>query len=296
MGWGSRGWRHFTLRRHASQSHSFHESAEISAPLPPTRLRRLVTGQNRSPLVACHAILSGEGGGRPASDWLMAARDTEEIPEAREPYPETRVTLLRRLPDAGDHEAWEAFVDLYGPIIFSFCRHRGCPESDAGDIVQEVLATVARRIHTFEYNPLRGRFRGWLYAIVKNRLIDQDRRRSSRPVLSGGDYETSHTAPQAGFVIDPEEHWEREYRRHLFQAALPSLRSQFNSNTWEAFRRTALEEEDPARVALDLNLSLGAVYIAKSRVLSRLRERVRQLEQDWERWDAPGVDGRPGVS
>lgn len=192
--------------------------------------------------------------------------------------PDTRLTLLQRLPDAADDAAWRDFVDLYGPVIYGFCLRRGCPEPDAADLVQETLTTVARRIHQFDYDPSRGRFRSWLFTIVKNKLIDRNRRLAARPVAS---VDTPVDAlPDES--ADPDAQWEAEYRRQLFHLALPALRPLFQAATWEAFRRTALEGADPAEVAGDLGLSVGAVYVAKSRVMARLREKVAQLDREWE--------------
>lgn len=193
--------------------------------------------------------------------------------------PETRLTLLQRLPDAADDAAWRDFVDLYGPVIYGFCLRRGCPEPDAADLVQETLATVARRIHRFDYDPARGRFRSWLFTIVKHKLIDRSRRLATRPAASA-DGQAVDTLPDES--ADPDALWEAEYRRQLFHLALPMLRPQFQPATWEAFCRTALEEADPVDVSRDLGLSLGAVYVAKSRVMARLREKVAQLDREWE--------------
>lgn len=207
-------------------------------------------------------------------------------------FPKTRVTLIQRLPDTSDREAWEAFVDLYGPIIFAFARHRGCAASDAADVVQEVLAKVTRRMRTFTFDPERGRFRTWLYMVVKSHLIDRSRRESARPRLVAMDNAARWLEQEADESEDPEALWETEYRRQLLHRALPAIRSQFSEKTWTAFHRTAIEEADPAVIAEELSMSLGAVYVAKSRVLARLRERISLLEREWE----PGSNPAGGTS
>lgn len=203
-------------------------------------------------------------------------------------FPPTRVTLIQRLPDPSDHEAWEAFVDLYGPVIFAFARHRGCAACDAADVVQEVLAKVTRRIRTFDFDPTRGRFRSWLYLVVKSHLIDRLRKEAIRPRLVGGGLAEHRLNEYVDESESSEKLWEVEYQRQLLHRALPTLKSQFADSTWRAFVRTAMEDADPALVAKELNMSLGAVYVAKSRVLSRLREKVAVLEYEWETWgDTP---------
>lgn len=204
-------------------------------------------------------------------------------------FPDTRLTLLQRLPNAADDAAWRSFVDLYGPVMYAFCLRRGCPRSDAADIVQEVFAAVARRIQTFEFDPARGRFRSWLFTIVRHKLIDRNRRLSVRPLSPADDDTERHADTVPDDSIDQDALWETEYRRQLFHRALPALRPQFQAVTWEAFRRTALEDADPSEVARDLGLSIGAVYVAKSRVLARLREKVAQLDREWEPAIAPGA-------
>ena len=181
-----------------------------------------------------------------------------------------------------DREAWESFVDLYGPIIFAFARHRGCAACDAADVVQEVLTKVTRRMRTFEFDPAKGRFRTWLYTVVKTHLIDRSRRESARPHLvmdAGTDQIINQRQDESE---DPNEIWETEYRRQLLHRALPTLRAQFSHKTWTAFRRTALEDVDPAQVASELGMTLGSVYVAKSRVLAKLREKIALLESEWE--------------
>ena len=156
------------------------------------------------------------------------------------------------------------------------------PDGDAADLLQEVLVIVARKIRSFEFDPVRGRFRTWLLAIVKYKLIDRIRRQSVRPDVVGDAGNNWRLDSLADPSADPDELWEMEYRRQLVLRALPKLQSQFHGKTWEAFRRTAIEDGNPTEVARELGMSLGAVYIAKSRVLAKLREQVERLNHEWE--------------
>ncbi|MCP5540804.1 MAG: sigma-70 family RNA polymerase sigma factor [Akkermansiaceae bacterium] len=203
-------------------------------------------------------------------------------------FPETRLTLLQRLPNAEDDGAWRSFVDLYGPVIFGYVLRRGCPRNDAGDLVQEVFAAVARSIRSFDYDPERGRFRSWLFTITQRRLIARSRRAAARPSIHAGDWTLERLAREPDASADPEEQWEHEYRRQLFYRAMPLLKKQLSEQTWRAFQGVVLDETDPAAVAEELGISLGAVYVAKSRVIARLREKIEQLEREWE----PGATGR----
>ncbi len=193
-------------------------------------------------------------------------------------FPDTRPTLLRRLPDAGDEEAWRSFVETYGPLVFRFALRRGLQPSDAADLVQEVMLKVARNIGRFDYDPERGRFRGWLFTIAWRALIDRANRVKRRSEVSGD--RIAETTPDP--TADAEALWDSEYRRSLLQRALPLVKPQFTESTWEAFRLTTLEGHGADETARQLGISVGSVYVARSRVTARLRERIRQIEAEWE--------------
>lgn len=193
-------------------------------------------------------------------------------------FPDTRPTLLRRLPDAGDEEAWRGFVETYGPLIYRFALRRGQQPSDAADIVQDVMLKVARGIGRFDYDPSRGRFRGWLFTIAWRTLIDREQQIRRRLEIPGDSIAETTPDPAA----DVEALWDREYGRSLLQHALPLVRPQFSEITWDAFHLTALEGLTAEDTAHRLGLTVGSVYVARSRVTSRLRERIRQIESEWE--------------
>src|SRR5262245_22647225 len=93
-----------------------------------------------------------------------------------QPPPETRASLLVRLRDADDADAWRTFVELYAPLVYSLGRKHGLQDADAADLTQEVFASVAAAVRSLEYDPRRGRFRAWLYTVARNRLLDFQRR------------------------------------------------------------------------------------------------------------------------
>lgn len=193
-------------------------------------------------------------------------------------FPDTRPTLLQRLPDASDGEAWRSFVETYGPLVYRFALRRGLQPSDAADVVQEVMLKVARGIGRFEYDRSQGRFRGWLFTIAWRALIDRANRLKKRSEVSGDSIAETTPDPAA----DAEALWDSEYRRSLLQRALPLVKPQFTEVTWEAFRLTALEGKTAEETAESLGISLGSIYVARSRVTTRLRERIRQIEAEWE--------------
>src|SRR5438105_4849958 len=99
--------------------------------------------------------------------------------------PDTRPSLLVRIRDSGDREAWRLFVDLYGPLVYRFGRKRGLQDADAADLTQTVLQAISGAIQTFEYDPARGAFRGWLLGVVRNQLSKRMRREQHAPQGTG---------------------------------------------------------------------------------------------------------------
>jgi RNA polymerase sigma-70 factor (ECF subfamily) len=188
--------------------------------------------------------------------------------------PGTRASLLVRLRNPADGTAWGQFVDLYAPLIFGYFRRQGLQDADAADQAQEVLARVAQGIRQLDYDPKQGTFRGWLFTVVRN----QWRTWASRPRLGREDVTLNeHPAP------GEDDAWEKDYRRHLFDWAAGQVRPTVAPSTWQAFWRTSIEGQSAADIARDLGLSVAAVYMAKSRVLARLKEVLH--EADGTPWD-----------
>ncbi len=193
--------------------------------------------------------------------------------------PATRASLLVRLRDGQDHDAWRLFVELYAPVIYAFVRRRGLQDADAADLMQEVLRAVSAAAGRLDYDPARGTFRSWLYTVTRNKLYNfLDSRR--RQVQATGDSGTQQQIEEQPGSDAPDETWEQEYRAQLSARAMEVVRGEFQEATWRAFWLTAVEGR-PAREAGEaLGLSVGAVYVARSRVLARLREQVQLMEQE----------------
>ena len=190
---------------------------------------------------------------------------------------QTRPSLLVRVRDHDDSDAWRQFVEAYTPLIVCFAMKRGLQEADAADLAQEVMQKVAHGITRFEYDPQRGTFRSWLYRITRNALADHVES-AQRQIQATGD-ECNHELLKLETGDDQlEQHWESEHAAHMMQWAMRKLKADFAPNTIAAFERSVLGEEKVADVAKDLGLSVGAVYIAKSRALVRLREIMQEVE------------------
>lgn len=197
--------------------------------------------------------------------------------------PLTRVTLLTRLKDGNDADAWREFLRLYGPVVYGFARNRGLQDADAADLMQDVLRSVARNAHRMEYDPKRGTFRGWLYTVTRNKIYNFLSSNRNRPRASGdsGVQERLDSIPDKG---DPDEDWELEYQRRLSAKAMDRVKTEFHKATWDAFWKTAVEGLPALEVGNELKMSTGAVYVAKSRVIARLRDEVKLIESETESW------------
>lgn len=199
---------------------------------------------------------------------------------------QTRPSLLRRLQNAGDEAAWSQFVAIYTPLIFAFCRGRGLSETDARDVSQEVLRSVARAVPRFEYDPQRSSFRNWLFTVVRSKLNNHFHVQARQP-RSAGD-----TTLEQFVETEPdrplEERWRQEYQLNLVRWASHQIKGEFKTQTWEAFWRTAVQGEQAERVAGELGLTLNALYIARSRVTVRIRRLIQELEEA-----TPVLEGLP---
>jgi RNA polymerase sigma factor (sigma-70 family) len=195
--------------------------------------------------------------------------------------PLTRVTLLTRIRDGRNVDAWREFVQLYGPVVYRFARNRGLQDADAADLMQDVLRSVARNAHRMEYNPARGTFRGWLYTVTRNKIYNFLSSQRNRPRGTGdADAQERLDATPARDEEGPDADWEKEYQRRLSARAMERVKHEFQPATWQAFWQTAVEGTPAAEVGTGLKMTPGAVYGAKSRVLARLREEVRQMMSD----------------
>lgn len=197
--------------------------------------------------------------------------------------PLTRVTLLARIRDGSNADAWREFLQLYGPVIYGFARNRGLQDADAADLMQDVLRSVARNASKLVYDKKRGTFRGWLYTVTRNKIYNFLTAGKNKPRASGDDgaQERLETIPNR--ENDADDQWDLEYQRRLSAKAMDRVKHEFQSNTWKAFWGTAVEDHPAEQVGKELKMSVGAVYVAKSRVIARLRDEVRQMEEA-EEW------------
>jgi RNA polymerase sigma factor (sigma-70 family) len=192
--------------------------------------------------------------------------------------PATRPSLLVRLRDSRDEQAWAEFVAIYDPLIFKLARQRGLQDADAADLVQEVFRAVAVAVSRYDPNPAKGSFRGWLSTIARNLIVNLLRTRKRQPQGSGQTEIVELLEEQPAPVCEESAIFDEEYRRSLLTWAVDRIRDEFAEPAWQAFFQTAVEGRPPKDVASSLGMTLGTVYQYKSRVVARLRREIARVE------------------
>ena len=185
---------------------------------------------------------------------------------------ETSLSLLARLRRSPESETWSRLVDLYAPLIRAWLRKYDVQDSDADDLTQEVLLAVSKDLCKIEHGGQPGSFRGWLKAILVNRLRKFWRARDRRPQARGDSDIDARLAQLDDPASEMSQIWNRQHYQYVLRQLLALVEPHFNPNTWTAFCRVALEGADPGVVAEEMGISRNAVIIAKCRVLSRLRQ------------------------
>ncbi len=193
--------------------------------------------------------------------------------------PDTRYSLIAKLRDSQDVQAWNEFASIYQPLIFRVVIARGLQYADATDVTQEVLARVAKVVEQFDPSHANVTFRGWLYRIARNITVDFLRKQNRDRAQTSLDQSTdlsALTSPTAGESAE----FRLQFEKQIFWVVAQNVRSQVETKTWQAFWETEIERRPVADLAQELKLSVGAVYIARSRVLAKLKKQVqlRMLE------------------
>jgi RNA polymerase sigma-70 factor (ECF subfamily) len=189
---------------------------------------------------------------------------------------ETRQSLLLRA-QTGETNAWQDLSDLYRPLILGWLNRQGVPPSDLEDLSQEVLLSVVKHLPSFQHSGQRGAFRAWLRTIVCSRATDYWRAQDAGARASGG----SNATAALQEIADPESElnrrWDEEHDRYVIRCLLDLVEVEFEPTTLLAFRRLALDGISGAEAAQELGLSVAAVYMAKSRVVARIRQEAEGL-------------------
>lgn len=191
--------------------------------------------------------------------------------------PETRASLILRLRDADDVVAWEEFVQVYSPVVFRVAIARGFQAADAENIVQDVLLAVAKSVTAWLERTDRGSFRAWLLRIARNEAYDLINSRTTRPLGADGS-EAERKLAELPDVSEVSSNLNLEYERSVFQWAADQVRDSVAEHTWRAFWLTQIEGRCVEETAEILSVRTGAVYVARSRVMARIKMLVKQNE------------------
>jgi RNA polymerase sigma factor (sigma-70 family) len=196
---------------------------------------------------------------------------------------QTRLSLVARLKDSDDKEAWQRFLTTYGPLLQRVARRAGLTETEAEDAVQETVISVVRTMPGFKYDPSLCSFKTWLQHLAHKRIADQFRKRS-RATGPAHDSTTSGTPVMERVAdprsIDPDAAWEAEWRKTLFDAAVRRVKNQVGVEQFQIFDFYVLKNWPVKRVASTLGVSSARVYIAKHRVMRVVKREVQRLEKE----------------
>jgi len=199
----------------------------------------------------------------------------------------THASLLERLKDLDDQGGWEEFYTTYRKLIFSFALKHGLTGTEAEEVVQETIVTVARNMPEFRYDPKRCSFKTWLFNLTLWRIQDQLRKRHPDEVSmhrKPGETDRTSTVER---VPGPEGErltalWEEEWKKDLFERALERVKGRVAEKQFQMFDLNALQEWSAREVARSLGVSLGRVYVTKHRVAALLRKEIQRLESKAE--------------
>ena len=185
----------------------------------------------------------------------------------------TSVSLLKRVQRSDDQHAWQRFVDLYAPMIFHWGQKKGLSQSDAADLVQEVLLVLVNKIGYFKHDATRS-FRGWLKTIAINKATDIHRRNQVRASENVANRCLDET--MAEFAAD-DVFEGAEYRSMLVARALQIMKAEFSERDWQACWFQVVDGRKAAEIAKEFDVSINVVLLAKSRILARLRAELAGL-------------------
>ena len=196
--------------------------------------------------------------------------------------PKTRFSLIEKIKDPGDAEAWSEFTAIYYPLVFEICRKKGLQHADATDITQEVLSRVADAVEKYDSDRPGATFRGWLYRITRNLTVDFFRRRAKDPLANAALTSDWNEIREPSSAEDREFLF--EFRKHMFAVVAKTVQANVSPKAWAVFWKTEIEGVDVQAAAEELQMSHGALYVAKSRVIAKLKEEVQKRMNEASRY------------
>jgi RNA polymerase sigma factor (sigma-70 family) len=195
----------------------------------------------------------------------------------------TRTTLIHRLKNWQDQTSWQDFFDTYWKLIYDVALKGGLTDTEAQDVVQETIISVAKHMPTFNYDPTIGSFKAWLLNMTRWRITDQFRKRGPVAAYSSCPEETATGTRTMDRLIDPASRdldalWETEWEKNLLHAAIAKVKRRLDPQKYQIFDFYVNKEWPPEKVAETFNVPVAQVYLAKHRVTEMIKDEVRRLE------------------
>ncbi len=195
-------------------------------------------------------------------------------------FPETNHSLIARVQDLGDGASWTEFLGIYQPVVYRMARRRHLQEADAHDVAQQVFLSIAKSIERWEPGVGQPPFRAWLTTIARNAITKALTRRprdQAAGTTSAAMLLASHPEPEATaseILV--------EARKEIVRWAAVQVRAEFSDEIWKLFQLTAIDGVAIADVAQSSGRSVGSIYIARFRVVTRLKEKIQEVSQHWD--------------
>jgi RNA polymerase sigma-70 factor (ECF subfamily) len=194
----------------------------------------------------------------------------------------TSLSLLTKLRQQGDQEAWNRLVKLYAPLLKQWLRGFEVQEADADDLVQDVLAVVVKELPNFQHAEHAGSFRAWLRQVLVNRVRNFWRSRQHRPLATGASSVQERLKQLEDDASQLSQIWDEQHDREILGRLMEQIRPRFQPKTWDAFHRQMFGGQRADQVAAELGMPLSSVYVARSRVLAALRREAAGIVDSTE--------------
>lgn len=196
----------------------------------------------------------------------------------------TRDSLLSRLKDRDDHESWQDFFNTYWKLVYGVAVKAGLTDQEAQEVVQETVITVARRIPEFRYDPKVCSFKTWLLNLTRWRIVDQLRKRKPHDRFQRRKSDGTARTPTVERLADPggmdlESVWDEEWEHYILEAAIDRVKKQVSPEQFQIFALRVFKEWPVLKIARELEVSVGQVYLAKHRISALIRKQVKELER-----------------
>ena len=196
----------------------------------------------------------------------------------------TRDSLLSRLKDRDDQESWQDFFNTYWKLVYGVAMKAGLTDQEAQEVVQETVITVARRIPEFRYDPKVCSFKTWLLNLTRWRIVDQLRKRKPEVSLKHRRPDGTTRTATIDRIADPsglglEKMWDEEWEQYIFEAAIERVKKQVRPEQFQIFALRVFKEWPVTKIARELDVSIGQVYLAKHRIAALIKKQVKELEK-----------------